>query len=127
MKMYESNDDYDFYSPKKSKEQQAEPPRSTWIGGNEFYKGERFTINGFLFELINDNKLLYAGMPENAPKGLRNTVFDITGDNYHKFFAWTGLSEDKIKKCIPNDKHVDPQKVYEHINRLDLEFEPDGI
>ena len=118
------NDELDYYQSPKPKQNEPQPEQITNIGGNEFKNGHRLTISGLLFEVVSHNRIYYCGDDESLTTGLKtikNTVFDISGENYWKFFAFTGLNENEIKKCIfVEQKPINARAFFDEISKIDF-------
>ena len=120
------------YKPDGSEQTEQTPEPITNIAGFDFYNSMRLTISGLLFEVTSHNRIYYCGDDKSLTTGLKsikNTVFDISGSNLEKFFKYTGLDINTVKQCIgkKNEKFVDSKLIYEHINKLDLEYIPEGV
>ena len=117
------------YKPDGSEQTEQTVEPITNIAGFDFYSGMRLTINGLLFEVTSQNRIQCVESYSETPEHLKNTVFDIAGANLAKFFSYTGLDINTVKQCISkkNEKYVDSRVIYEHINKLNLEYEPEGI
>jgi hypothetical protein len=96
----------------------------TEINGIKFYNGMRFWLDKMLFEIVNQNRITYVGGYDCPKPDLKNTVFDISGTNWFEFLNKYDLTGD-VKKYIIGKNYPDSTKIYEMINKQDLEWRND--